>query len=72
MRCPVCGLVGSDCFHVSGHVLSRERLRGHGMQAGVGGPPACFPAFRETAMMVGAAVDMGLTRFKNRRLVVPE
>lgn len=41
------------------------------MRGGVGGLPVSFPTFRETAMMVGAAIDMGMTRFSGGRLVLP-
>ena len=62
MRCPICGLMGSDYLHIASHVLSSERLHECGMQAGVGGPPVSFPTFRETAMMIGAAIEMGTAR----------
>lgn len=70
MLCPICGLMGSDYFHIAGHVISVERAAGRGMQAGVGGPPVYFLTFREVAVMGGVAIERGLTRFRNRRVIV--
>ena len=70
MRCPICGLVGSDHFHIAGHTLSYERQHGRGMQAGVGGPPVYFLTFREAAMVGGTAIERGMVRFRNRRMIV--
>ncbi len=72
MRCLICGLTGSDYFHIAGHMLSYERQHGRGMQAGVGGPPVYFLTFREAAVIGGAAIERDLTRFRNRRIIVPE
>ena len=70
MRCPICGLMGSDHFHIAGHTLSYERHHGRGMQEGVGGPPVYFLTFREVAVIGGVAIERGLTRFRNRRVIV--
>ena len=70
MRCLICGLMGSDYFHIAGHTLSYERLQGRGMQGGVGGPPIYFLTFREAAVISGAAIERGLTRLRDKRILV--
>ena len=70
MRCLICGLTGSDYLHIAGHMLSYERYHGRGMQAGVGGPPVYFLTFREAAMIGGAAIERGLTVFRNKCILV--
>lgn len=72
MRCPTCGLTGSDYFHIAGHTLSWERLHGRGMPEAPGGLPVYFLTFRETAMIGGAAVERNLTVFRNRRVIVSQ
>ena len=70
MRCPICGLMGSDYFHIAGHTISYERLHGRGMPDAPGGPPVYFLTFREVAMIGGVAIERDLTRFRNKRIVV--
>ncbi len=70
MRCPICGLMGSDYFHIAGHTLYWERQNGRGMPEGAGGPPVYFLTFREAAMIGGAAIESGLTIFRNKRILV--
>lgn len=66
----MCGLMGSDHFHIAGHTLSWERHKGRGMPEGAGGPPVYFLTFREVAMIGGAAIERDLTRFRNKRIIV--
>ena len=72
MRCPICGLMGSDHFHIAGHTLSYERHHGRGMPDAPGGPPVYFLTFREAAMISGTAIERATIRFENRRAIVEE
>ncbi len=70
MRCPICGLMGSDYFHIACHVMVYERLHGRGMPEAPGGPPVYFLTFREAAMIGGYAIDNDLTVFSGERILV--
>ena len=70
MRCPICGLMESDYFHIACHVLVNERLHGRGMPAAPGGQPVNFLTFREAAMIGGAAIDYDLTVSRDKHILV--
>jgi len=72
MRCPTCGLMGSDYFHIALHQYS-ERVR-QGIYA-VTRPeyedgPRFFLGEKECAVMTGWAIEKGLTVFRDKRIIV--
>jgi len=74
MRCPICGWIDADYFHIALHQYAQRLQQGiyAVTRPEYGNGPRFFLGEKECAVMTGWAIERGLTVFRNKRIILPE